>query len=112
MDLKRREVHFANSAIAVEYEGERAAAMVEFLFRRIADAGPVEPHTTYRVLPQAAELVLRRADVTLYRGSSDAECADLLMGDSTHELADRSTGGLTASRRCDALSRIVRCRVR
>jgi hypothetical protein len=106
MDVKRREAHFANSAIAVEYEGERAAAIVEFLFRHIAEAGPTEPHTTYRVLPQiapqlapqlapqAASLVLRRADVTLYRGSADAECADLLMGDSTHALAACSHGGL------------------
>jgi hypothetical protein len=94
MDLKRREAHFANNAIAVEYEGERAAALVEFLFRRIADAGPAEPHVTYRILPQAAELVLRRANVTLYRGSSTAECADILLGDSTRALADRSNGGL------------------
>jgi hypothetical protein len=94
MDLRRREAHFANSAIAVEYEGERAAAIVEFLFRRIATTGPTEPHTTYRVVAQAAELVLRRADVTLYRGSSAAECADLLLGDSSRTLADRSHGGL------------------
>jgi hypothetical protein len=94
MDLRRREAHFANSAIAVEYEGERAAAIVEFLFRRIATTGPTEPHTTYRVVAQAAELVLRRADVTLYRGSSAAECADLLLGDSSRALADRSRGGL------------------
>ena len=94
MGVKRREVHFANSAIAVEYEGERATAMVEFLFRHIAATGPAEPHLTYRIDQQAAELILQRADVTLYRGSSDAECADILMGDSTRELADRSSGGL------------------
>jgi hypothetical protein len=90
----RREVHFANSAVALEYEGERAAALVEFLFRHIAAAGPAQPHLTYRVWPQAADLVLQRDESILYCGSSAAECADLLMGDSTHALADRSTGGL------------------
>lgn len=89
-----REVHFANSAVAVEYAGERAAAVVEFLFRHIAETGPAVPHVTYRIEAQAAELVLQRADATLYRGSSDAECADRLLGDSTHALADRSVGGL------------------
>src|SRR5512143_3144885 len=90
----RREVHFANSAVAVEYEGERAAAMVGFLFRHIDDAGLTQPHITYRVFQHVDDLVLQRADVTLYHGSSDAACADLLMGDSTRELADRSSGGL------------------
>jgi hypothetical protein len=95
MDLSlRREVHFANSAIAVEVEGERAAAIVKFLFRSISAEGTAQPHVTYRVWSGAAELVLRRADVTLYRGSSEAECADILLGDSTHALADRSSGGL------------------
>jgi hypothetical protein len=45
-------------------------------------------------LTQADQLLLQRDDVALYRGSSAAECADILMGDSTHELADRSSGGL------------------
>jgi hypothetical protein len=90
----RREVHFANSAVALEYEGERAAALVEFLFRHISDTGPTEPHVTYRVLAQAADLVLQRDEAILYRGPSAAECADRLMGDSTHALADRSTDGL------------------
>lgn len=94
MGLARREVHFANSAVAMEYEGARAAAIVEFLFRHIESAGAVVPHVTYQVLVQADELRLQRDDVTLYRGSSDADCADILLGDSTHELADRSTGGL------------------
>ena len=91
---KQREVHFANSAVAVEYEGERAAAIVEFLFRHIDDAGPAQPHTTYRIFQRADDLVLQRADTVLYCGPYDAECADILMGDSTHELADRSSGGL------------------
>jgi hypothetical protein len=90
----RREVHFANSAVAVEYEGERAATIVEFLFRHIPAAGPAQPHLTYRVLPQVADLVLQRDESILYRGLSAAECADRLMGDSTRALADRSTGGL------------------
>jgi hypothetical protein len=90
----RREVHFANSAVVVEYEGERAATIVEFLFRHIAAAGSAQPHLTYRMVQHADELVLQCNDATLYRGSSDAECADILMGDSTHALADHSGGGL------------------
>ncbi|HTP07098.1 MAG TPA: hypothetical protein VMP08_02520 [Anaerolineae bacterium] len=90
----RREVHFARSAVALEYEGKRAAAIIDFLFQHIDDTGPARPHVTYRIDQQATELVLQRAEVTLYRGVSDAECADILLGDSTHELADRSTDGL------------------
>jgi len=90
----RREVHFAHSAVLVEYEGERAAAIVEFLFRHIADAGPAQPQVAYRLLSQVDEVVLQRNDATLYRGSSAAECADILLGDSSRALADRSARGL------------------
>ena len=90
----RREVHFANSAVSVEYEGERAAAVVEFLFRHIDHTGPAQPHIIYRLFQQADDLVLQRDQITVYRGSAKAECADILLGDSTRALADRSTGGL------------------
>jgi hypothetical protein len=95
MDLSaQREVHFANSAVSVECEGERAAAIVEFLFRHIDNAGPARPHVAYRLLQQGGDLVLQRDRISLYRGPSSAECADQLLGDSTRALADRSRGGL------------------
>ncbi len=95
MDLTlRREVHFANSAVTVEHEGERAAAVIEFLFQHIDAAGPAQPHMSYQLRQQADDLILQRDQLTLYRGPSAAECADILMGDSTRELADRSGGGL------------------
>ena len=91
---ERRSVHFANSAVTLEYAGERAASIVDFLFHTIPAHGPAQPHITYRLWQQAADLMLFRDDTLLYQGPSPAECADVLMGDSTHALADRSHGGV------------------
>jgi hypothetical protein len=93
----RRIVRFANSAVAIDHVGARAAAIVEFLFRHASSEGAAQPHVTFRLAPDGEppdHLRLHRDETRIYSGGSDAECADCLMGDSTHHLAEASHGGL------------------
>ncbi len=62
--MQSRQIHFANSAISVEYEGEVPSHLVDFLFHYVPDKGPVEPHIYYRLSKDAAkdELVLLLED--------------------------------------------------
>ena len=92
-----RLVCFAGSAIAIEYEGEWAAQIVDFLFRHIpaGDGGNTAPHATYRVSPGDAldRLALYRDGELTYQGTSDAYLAERLLGDIGRDLADKSRGG-------------------
>ena len=90
----RREVSFGGSAVTVEYEGESAAWVVDFLYRYISPIHDTSPHVTYRVIEKERQLFLYRDDELLYAGNSKGAAADWLMGDSCHQLVERSRGGL------------------
>jgi hypothetical protein len=98
----RRLISFAGSTIAVEYNGARMAALIDFLYRYVPadgddddDDDDAPPHVTYRMVPsgQSGRMVLYRDDTLLYEGNSEPALADLLLGDSCHHLAERSRGG-------------------
>jgi len=91
-------IRFAGSAVAVEHEGERAARIVDFLFRH---AGPEINHDipadiTYRLVPgeEPDNMVLYREEMLLDAGTSEADLAERLLGSVCHDLADKSRGGL------------------
>jgi len=50
----------------------------------------------YRLLPESESnhLRLEREGILIYEGDSEAELADVLLGSTGHDLADRSRGGL------------------
>lgn len=89
-------ITFAGSTVAVEFEGDRPAQIVEFLFRDIPAMPPQPPQFTYRLLAVAGSdrLQLFRQDELLYEGDHAAEVADILLGNTCYHLADRSQGGL------------------
>lgn len=93
--MNTRQVHFARSAIRLEFEGERPAQIVNFLFGAIADSGPAAPHRRYRLLDSpAGELLADVDDSPAYRHRNPAEMAGWLLGNVGYHLADRSRGGL------------------
>jgi hypothetical protein len=94
--MPTRLINFAGSTLAIEYAGAQAAYIVEFLYRHVPYAGAAAPHVTYRLLSggESGGMVLYRGERLLYDGRSAADVANLLLGDSCHELADQSRGGL------------------
>jgi hypothetical protein len=94
--MTTRLVSFANSTIAVTYQGDLPAQIVDFLYRHI----PVIPNAssptlTYHLRSDEPDLLtLQRGDTLLYRGHSAAAAAELLLGDSGQALAASSRGGL------------------
>lgn len=94
MGLGRREVSFGGSAVAIEYEGEAAAWVVDFLYHYVLPMDDTAPQITYRLLEKEGQLLLYRGAELLYAGGSKGAAADWLIGDSCHELAERSRGGL------------------
>ncbi|MBN1148029.1 MAG: hypothetical protein JXA78_12295 [Anaerolineales bacterium] len=94
--MYKREVHFAGSALAIEYEGERAAQMIDYLYRDIPEQGRAAPHITYRLQP-----VEQQGTFDLYvdgelerRNQPGEEMAAYLLDRTCFHLADRSQGGL------------------
>jgi hypothetical protein len=94
--MPTRLINFAGSTVAIEYDGAQAAHIIEFLYGHVPHAGAAAPHVTYRLLSGGASggMVLYRGERLLYDGRSAADVANLLLGDTCHELADQSRGGL------------------
>jgi hypothetical protein len=91
-----RLVTFAGSAVNIEYEGALAARLIDFLYSDIPGDGQAAPHVTFRLLSDDVPGQFRfyRNDEVRYEGDSAATVAELLLGDTCFNLADRSQGGL------------------
>lgn len=96
MSAGQRIICFGGSAVAIEYSGAQAAAVVAFLFQHAPGAGDVPPHVTFRAVSdeQGEGLTLYRDKTLVYAGNCQATWAELLLGETCHHLADRSRGGL------------------
>ncbi len=95
--MPTRLITFAGSAVGVEYEGDGAAKIIDFLYRDIPPAaGAASAAVTFHLLSDggSGRLRLYRAETLLYDGDSAAEAADLLLSQSCHHLANCSHGGL------------------
>jgi hypothetical protein len=90
-------ITFAGSTVSVEYEGDGAAKIVDFLYRDIPPAaGPGPAAVTFRLLSDdgAGRLRLYSAETLLYEGGVAAKAADLLLSQSCYQLANHSQGGM------------------
>jgi hypothetical protein len=94
--VQRKLVSFAQRTIAIEYEGPRAAAVVDFLYRHIPDQGDTPPHTVYRLVAsdESGRLALYRDGALACTEESLGTLAEFLLGDSCYHLAKESRGGL------------------
>jgi len=96
--MGRRLICFAGSSVAIEHEGERAAGIVDFLYRYMpsGDDHATASHVTFRLAPGAEpdRLALYRDGKLTYEGTSDAFLAEMLLGETGYNLADKSRGGL------------------
>jgi hypothetical protein len=94
--MNSRVVSFANSAIAIQWIGETAACLVNFLFGAVPENKAVDPHLTFQISPGEA-----KDELHLSTGDPTEECRGLpgqitlqLMERVTYHLADRSQGGV------------------
>lgn len=96
--MATRLISFANSTIAISYEGDQPARIVNFLYQHVPAAvqNATELPLTYRLFcsDSSGRLSLYRGDTLLYTGDSPAAVAAWLLGDSCHHLAAHSRGGL------------------
>ncbi len=93
---RRRCLSFGGSTVAVQYRGRRPTAIVDFLYRHIPEAGRLPPHVVYRLAAarESDQLFLYRDGKLFYRNASDGAVAEILLGDTCHNLAKESRGGL------------------
>jgi hypothetical protein len=95
--MKRRVIGFAGSTVAVEYQGERAGAIVDYVFRYVDPAAGGEPYRTLRLVSDdgGGELRLFVGDDASPRcTTSDGWMAEYLLGRTCYYLAYWSRGGL------------------
>jgi hypothetical protein len=94
----RRIIHFAGSSIFVEYSGEKSARIVDFLYQFLpADIdSEAIADVNYRIVPvsEPDRLLLYREDTLIYEGNGEAELAEMLLGYTGRDLAERCRGGL------------------
>ena len=96
--MPTRVITFAGSTLSIEYQGDRATRIVNFLYRHISTDGGEAAQANYRLLPAPQggtdELALYDDENLLGRSKDEAEIADLLLGNSCYKLAYHSRGGL------------------
>lgn len=93
---EQRLICFAGSTIAIQHRGRRPEAIVNFLYEHASGPSGKPPHLIYRLTPGRGsdQLFLYRDRELFYRNSSDGAVAEILLGDSCHNLAKESRGGL------------------
>jgi hypothetical protein len=95
--MNTRLISFAGSTVAVEYQGRRAEAIVDYVFRYVGSAGGQVPHRTLCLISDEVGGDLRLCesdDDEPRRTTSDGWMAEYLLGRTCYHLADRSRGGL------------------
>lgn len=100
--MNARAVCFANSAIAIEWESDLSARLVDFLFGCIPDQQHPPAHITFSLSIEESGEALRLSASQpgeSYRGSY-GEMALYLMERVTFHLADRSRGGAVFHAAC------------
>ncbi|MBN1177926.1 MAG: hypothetical protein JXD18_01860 [Anaerolineae bacterium] len=94
--MPSRLIAFANSSVSIEFQGQRATRIVDFLWQYTPADSATVPVAHYRLLAEGADdaLSLYRGTELLRQSASEASIANLLMGDVCYNLAYHSTGGL------------------
>lgn len=100
----RRLIVYAGCAVAVEYEEQHGAQLVDFLFRQAPQQPDLPPEVVYRLrwFEASGKLGLYRGDLLIYLGTAEGALAELLQGEVCRHLAERGHGGLLFHAACVA----------
>jgi hypothetical protein len=90
--------------ISVGWQDDESAALVEYLYRDLADPGPTESCADFHLArePLSDSFALRRGEAVLYRGPRRGQAALLLLEDSLYQLAAGGHAGLLFHAACVA----------
>jgi len=93
--ISSRLLTFANSCIAIDYSGGRAAELVDFLYGFLPKEQPGLPSVRLRLLSSAGNsLRLVQNQRLLAEGKEEAVIVEYLLGQSCYQLATTSKNGL------------------
>lgn len=94
--MTQRIISFAGSSVAIEYQGDIAHQLVDFLFRHVPTNSSGQPHQILQLISndQTKWITLTGRQEKIYEGESIGTAAEFLMGHTIYNLADKSSGGL------------------
>jgi hypothetical protein len=92
--MKRKTIVFAGSSVAVEWDGDQADRLVDFVLGSAPAEAHASPSETYRLVSEDEVLTLSRDGRRIYEGSNAYSAAEMLMGEVCRRLAEQSCGGL------------------
>lgn len=88
-------ISFAGTSLSIDHCGNKAAKVIDVLFRHINSAqNPAPPHQHYHLYSNNGSLILHKNNEFIFQEENDAFFAERLLGESSHDLADRVDGGL------------------
>jgi hypothetical protein len=91
----RRRLSFGGSAIAIEWEGDRARELVDFTFSRVPSARNASPRAVFRLSSSdTGRLNLFKDDALVCRSVSEEAAVSVLMDQAGDALTRTSAGGL------------------
>ncbi|MDH3375624.1 MAG: hypothetical protein OEQ39_01470 [Gammaproteobacteria bacterium] len=90
-----RNIPFAGTNVVVNYDGPAAKSVVDFLYHDMPAPRSDDDEVVLAVAsPEAEQFTMSRNGKELYSGQSSGMLANLLVGETIYNLADRSRGGL------------------
>ena len=94
--MPTRLISFAGSTLAIEFQGDQPAKIIDFLYGDIPPGQSSQAQVTFRLLPgdEPDRLRLFCNEALLPTSGVAAEVAEVLLGNSCYHLAGRSRGGL------------------
>lgn len=94
--MATRLISFANSAIAIEYNGPQLNQVIHFLYGHLPAGSSILPQLTYRCTRENGSGCFRvyRDNTLCYEMADPATLAEWLLNDSLYHLARASSGGL------------------
>ena len=86
----------SNVCESIEYEGERAARIVDFLFRDAPSSESSTPHATIQLAPSVdgERIAINIERALSVESDSEATIAETLLGQMTTQLVDKCDAGM------------------
>lgn len=94
--MTTRLISFGNSTVTIDYLGDVAAEIVQFLFSHVSFNQLAESHQTIHLISdeQTGEVRVQINQQTFYRGIQKGAAAGILLGKTLYHLADKVNNGM------------------
>lgn len=91
-----RSISFAGNTITLNFKGQKAARVIDLLYRHLEDGDPETSCFTYYLeeVATSGSVRLQRNQEVLYEGHDEGMAGETLLSDSCYQLAAQSRNGL------------------